>query len=98
MPAFDRPGEDVIGRCRLLAKATEDPGFITRTFLSKPMHQVHSHLRGWMEQAGMSVSIDHAGNIRGFYPSSRPSAPGLFMGSHLDTVPHAGAFDGILDR
>jgi len=60
------------------------------------MHQVHAQLRGWMEQAGMSVSIDHAGNLRGFYPSARPSAPRLFIGSHLDTVPRAGAFDGIL--
>jgi len=87
---------DVIARCRLLAEATEEPGFITRTFLSPPMHQVHDHLRGWMEQAGMSVVTDHAGNLRGVYPSAQPSSPRLFIGSHLDTVPHAGAFDGIL--
>ena len=31
------------------------------------MHPVHAHLRDWMEQAGMSVHIDHAGNMRGFY-------------------------------
>ena len=49
-----------------------------------------------MEQAGMSVTIDHAGNLRGVYPSDRPDAPRLFIGSHLDTVPRAGAFDGIL--
>jgi allantoate deiminase len=60
------------------------------------MHQVHAQLRGWMEQAGMSVSTDHAGNLRGLYPSARPFAPRLFIGSHLDTVPRAGAFDGIL--
>ncbi len=87
---------DVIGRCRLLAEATEEPGFITRTFLSKPMHQVHAHVRSWMEHAGMSVCIDHVGNVRGVYPSYRDNAPRLFIGSHLDTVPHAGAFDGIL--
>jgi allantoate deiminase len=87
---------DVIARCRLLAQYSEEPGFITRTFLSEPMHAVHAHLRGWMEQAGMSVAIDHAGNLRGLYSSELPSAPRLFIGSHLDTVPHAGAFDGIL--
>src|SRR3984957_12128390 len=87
---------DVIARCRLLAEATEEPGFITRTFLSQPMHQVHAHLRGWMEQAGMRVFTDHAGNLRGVYPSDSAEAPRLFIGSHLDTVPHAGAFDGIL--
>jgi allantoate deiminase len=87
---------DVIARCRLLAELSEEPGYTTRTFLSEPMHQVHEHLRDWMEQAGMSVLTDHAGNLRGLYPSDRSSAPRLFIGSHLDTVPRAGAFDGIL--
>ena len=44
----------------------------------------------------MSVSVDHAGNLRGVYPSNQSDAPRLFIGSHLDTVPRAGAFDGIL--
>jgi len=88
--------EDIIDRCRLLAQFSEEPGATTRTFLSEPMHGVHEHLRGWMESAEMSVSIDHAGNLRGVYSSDRASAPRLFIGSHLDTVPRAGAFDGIL--
>jgi allantoate deiminase len=87
---------DVIHRCRLLAELTEEPGATTRTFLSDPMHSVHAHLRTWMEQAGMSVTTDHAGNLRGLYPALRNDAPRFFIGSHLDTVPHAGAFDGIL--
>jgi len=87
---------DVIARCRLLAELSEEPGFTTRTFLSPPMRQVHAHLCAWMERAGMSVEIDHAGNLRGLYPSAQPDAPRLFIGSHLDTVPRAGAFDGIL--
>jgi allantoate deiminase len=95
---------DVVARCRLLAEATEEPGFTTRSFLSEPMHTVHAQLRGWMEMAGMSVSVDHAGNLRGIYRSNqpakqsanRPGALRLFIGSHLDTVPRAGAFDGIL--
>jgi allantoate deiminase len=49
-----------------------------------------------MEAAGMSVATDHAGNLRGVYPSTRPDAPRFFIGSHLDTVPRAGVFDGIL--
>jgi allantoate deiminase len=88
--------EDAIGRCKMLADLSEEPGHTTRTFLSEPMHAVHAHLRGWMERAGMSVITDHAGNLRGVYPSARPSAPRLLIGSHLDTVPRAGAFDGIL--
>lgn len=87
---------EVIARCRLLAQFSEEPHAITRTFLSDPMHAVHEHVRGWMERAGMSVTIDHAGNLRGVYSSDQDSAPRLFIGSHLDTVPRAGAFDGIL--
>jgi len=94
---------EVMGRCRLLAESSEEAGFTTRTFLSAPMHTVHAQLREWMELAGMSVATDHAGNLRGSYPSSGPtSGPTagasrrLFIGSHLDTVPRAGAFDGIL--
>jgi allantoate deiminase len=46
-----------------------------------------------MGRAGMTVIIDNAGNIRGLYPGGTRR---LIIGSHLDTVPHAGAFDGIL--
>jgi allantoate deiminase len=87
---------DVIGRCRLIAQSSEEPGFTTRTFLSEPMHAVHAHVRSWMERAGMTVMIDHAGNLRGFYRSDQSNALRLLIGSHLDTVPRAGAFDGIL--
>jgi allantoate deiminase len=88
--------EHVIDRCRLLAELSEEPGYTTRTFLSAPMHAVHAHLRDWMQQAAMEVHTDAAGNLRGVYRSAQPSAPRLFIGSHLDTVPRAGAFDGIL--
>jgi allantoate deiminase len=88
--------EEVIARCRLLAESSEETSFTTRTFLSQPMHAVHAHLRGWMERAGMRVFTDQAGNIRGIYESPRPSSRRLLIGSHLDTVPRAGAFDGIL--
>jgi len=60
------------------------------------MHEVHARLRDWMEQAGMTVSVDAVGNVRGCYAARQPSAPRLFIGSHLDTVPRAGAYDGIL--
>lgn len=89
-------GQEVVERCRQLATHTEEPGWITRTFLSEPMHRVHADLRVWMEQAGMNVHVDAAGNLRGHYDAATADAPRLIVGSHLDTVPHAGAFDGIL--
>jgi len=91
-----RPAFQIIERCRKLAAHTEEPGFITRTFLSDAMRGVHADVRTWMQHAGMTVSIDAVGNIRGYYAGAQPDAPRLIIGSHLDTVPHAGAFDGIL--
>jgi allantoate deiminase len=87
-------GNKVIRVCRELALCTEEPGRTTRTFLSPPMHEVHRRLGAWMRQAGMRVSVDAAGNLRGVHPGS--SGKRLAIISHLDTVPNSGAFDGIL--
>lgn len=84
----------VIDYCRTVAAFTETAGCTTRTFLSPPMKDVHRLLRNWMERLGMQVFVDPAGNLRGLHGS--PSTPRLLVGSHLDTVPNAGAFDGVL--
>lgn len=83
----------VIETCREIAKCSEEPGSTTRTFLSPPMHNVHRILGEWMRQLGMQVWIDAAGNLRGLLSAAGSR---LIIGSHLDTVPNAGAFDGIL--
>jgi allantoate deiminase len=87
---------EVIDGCRLLAGFSEEHGRTTRTFLSPPMRDVHAYLGAWMQRSGLSVRVDSAGNLRGVYPSSSPGTPRLFIGSHLDTVHDAGAFDGVL--
>ncbi len=50
----------------------------------------------WLEGVGAYVSVDAAGNLHGVYPAAQPNAPHFMIGSHLDTVPNAGAYDGIL--
>jgi allantoate deiminase len=86
----------ILARCRELALCTEVAGETTRTFLAPSMHRVHALVGGWMRGAGMNVRVDAAGNLRGVLAASDPDAPCLFIGSHLDTVVHAGPFDGIL--
>ncbi|WP_245632034.1 allantoate amidohydrolase [Edaphobacter aggregans] len=83
-------------RCRQLAQITDIPGQTTRSFLSPAMRRCMGTVQSWMEAAQMSITIDAAGNLRGLYPGSRPDALRLVVGSHLDTVPNAGAFDGVL--
>lgn len=50
----------------------------------------------WMEDAGMAVRVDAAGNIIGRYAGKQPEAAALATGSHIDTVPVGGHFDGCL--
>jgi len=88
--------EEVIARCRKLAHFSEDPGSTRRTFLSAPMHDCHREIAAWMTALGVEVRIDAVGNLRGFYAGAESKAPRLLLGSHLDTVPNAGAFDGVL--
>ena len=83
-------------RCRKFAGFSEDPRRTTRTFLSVPMRDCHRELTSWAEAAGAETRIDAAGNFRAFYAATEPDAPRLLIGSHLDTVPDAGAFDGVL--
>src|SRR5690349_23372144 len=93
---FRTLAEEVIARCRKLALFSEDPSGTRRTFLSPPMRDCHREVSSWMKSLGMNVSVDAVGNLRGFYAAASPSAPRILIGSHLDTVPNAGAFDGIL--
>src|ERR1700730_16307145 len=88
--------EKVIARCKRLASVTETPGSTCRTFLSVAMRECYREVGEWLEAAGAEVSIDAAGNLRGVYPAAQTAAPRLLLGSHLDTVPDAGAYDGVL--
>ncbi len=60
------------------------------------MRDCHREITGWMKPLGAQVRIDAAGNLRGTYPAARQNAPRLLIGSHLDTVPNAGRYDGVL--
>jgi allantoate deiminase len=87
---------EVVSRCDILARFSEEPDRLTRTFLSEPMRPLHEQLGAWMRAAGMEVRIDAIGNLIGHYPGDEPEAPILLVGSHVDSVPDAGKYDGIL--
>ena len=93
---FANLAAEVIARCRKLASFSEDAGGTRRTFLSAPMRDCHREIAGWLESLGARVRVDAVGNLRGFYSGVSPGVPRILVGSHLDTVPNAGAFDGIL--
>lgn len=49
----------------------------------------------WMKEAGMTTKIDNFGNLIGRLEGSNPNLPILMMGSHLDSQPYGGRFDGV---
>ena len=60
------------------------------------MRDCHREITHWLNRLGAEVTVDAAGNLRGLYAGERPSSMRLLIGSHLDTVPNAGAYDGVL--
>jgi hydantoinase/carbamoylase family amidase len=90
-----RFGPQILSRCDALAAISEEPGRLTRTYLT-PQHRAAGELvEGWMREAGMEAGFDALGNVVGRYAAVEPGAPVVVTGSHMDTVVDAGRYDGI---
>lgn len=90
-------GEQIVARCRELAGVSEEPDRLTRRYATPAMARANALVGSWMREAGMTARLDAAGNLVGRRPgTSVLSGTTLLMGSHLDTVRDAGAFDGPL--
>lgn len=83
-------------RLEELGRVSDEPGRLTRTFLSPAMRRANRLVGGWMAEAGLAVREDAVGNLIGRLDSPRRPAPTFLLGSHLDTVRDAGRFDGAL--
>jgi allantoate deiminase len=94
--AYQTAARRVMARCDELARVTATPGGIERVYLSPEHARVNRLAAEWMREVGMTTWEDAAGNQIGRVPASDPDAPALMLGSHLDTVPDAGRFDGIV--
>ncbi|BDA85744.1 Zn-dependent hydrolase [Aureimonas sp. SA4125] len=79
-----------------LAAISDEPGRLTRLYLSASHRRAADHVRAQMIEMGLATSIDAAGTVVGRYEGSRPGMPALLLGSHIDTVRDAGRFDGAL--
>jgi allantoate deiminase len=87
---------EVLSRCAELDRCSAGPHHLERVYLT-PEHAAANRLAaGWMERAGLRTWQDAAGNQWGRRDGDRPARPALVLGSHLDTVPDAGSYDGML--
>jgi allantoate deiminase len=79
-----------------LAEHTDEPGRLTRLYLSKAHRATAEAALAMMRAAGLDARIDTVGNVVGRYEGERAGAPALIVGSHLDSVVDAGRYDGPL--
>jgi N-carbamoyl-L-amino-acid hydrolase len=73
-----------------------DHGGIDRVAFSDADIQAREYLKDLMRAAGLSVSVDQAGNIIGRREGSSSSLPSIMFGSHADSVPDGGKYDGAV--
>lgn len=73
-----------------------DNGGVARLAYSVEDIQGRNRVETWMREAGMSVRTDAAANLIGRYPGKRGDLGAIATGSHLDTVPSGGRYDGAL--
>jgi beta-ureidopropionase / N-carbamoyl-L-amino-acid hydrolase len=71
-------------------------GGVSRMAFTEADLQARQLVQDWMTEVGMTVTIDAAGNIIGRYDGQNPHLGSLATGSHIDTVPVAGRYDGCL--
>lgn len=92
-------GERALSRLDALAAITDEPGRITRLYLSPAHRRAADLVAEWMRDLGLDVSEDAVGTVRGLMPAGRSGPDAnrkLLIGSHIDSVIDAGKYDGCL--
>jgi len=91
-------GTRAAARCLELSRApySDRADRLFRGWLTPAYRATVDRVGEWMAAAGMTVRRDAAINLIGRYEGTRPDAPALVIGSHLDSVRDGGAYDGPL--
>ncbi|MEI5672748.1 MULTISPECIES: allantoate amidohydrolase [unclassified Nocardioides] len=86
----------VLDRCTELDRFSSMRTGLERVHLSTEHAGANAVVARWMEEAGLRTWTDAAGNVCGRREGTEPGLKALLLGSHLDTVPDAGSYDGML--
>ncbi|MCZ8536684.1 M20 family metallo-hydrolase [Paenisporosarcina quisquiliarum] len=90
-------GERIAFRLGELSKIGLTAKFgVTRVGFSPLEQQAKELVMGWMREAGMTVTQDGAGNVVGRIAGKQNQSDSIASGSHVDSVPEGGHFDGPL--
>lgn len=90
-----KPGEEAYKRLQEIAAVSAPGPGVTRLPFTGEHRKAIELLKSWMEQAGLSVHLDDAGTLIGRREGCKTSKT-LLLGSHQDSVPQGGKYDGIL--
>lgn len=93
---FSQYAQRVYARCDALALHSQSQEGMDRRYLTTEHQMANAQVAQWMQATGMQTWTDAAGNQWGRLTSEIEDAPTLIMGSHIDTVPNGGIYDGIL--
>lgn len=101
MPRIARQGPPVVNGERLLASfdglrrfGGTPAGGTERLAYSDADLGARDYVRGLMRQAGLDVTIDAGGNVLGRRAGTDAGRPPILIGSHIDSVPDGGNYDG----
>lgn len=88
---------EIQGRIDRLALVTEaEPPVVTRVLFSDADLRGRAFVRALCEEAGLDVRVDAAGNMFARWEGSAPGEPAVATGSHIDAIPNAGKYDGVV--
>jgi N-carbamoyl-L-amino-acid hydrolase len=77
----------------LRRRTVDEPG-VTRASYGEGEQLAHDMMRAWARELDLIVTTDHAGNQYMTLPGRDRALPSLMIGSHMDSVPHGGNYDG----
>ena len=86
----------IAGRLKQLGEIGRKDDGLHCMALSSEENEAYGLTRTFMENAGLTVRVDNAGNMIGRREGTDPNAPAVMTGSHIDTVYGGGMFDGRL--
>src|SRR5262245_14512376 len=90
-------GRRMLERLEVLARIGADPeGGVTRLAYTEEDVRACRLVAEWMREAGLEPKTDAAGNLIGRRAGAAPAFAPIVTGSHIDTVPRGGKYDGAL--
>ncbi len=80
-----------------LALISENPPpVVTRVLFSEADLKARAHVKGLFRRAGLAVRDDGAGNVFARWAGKDGTLPPMATGSHIDAIPNAGRYDGVV--